>query len=183
MVKIKIDLEESYPFLETRVSSTPLIGYRAFNYSEDKITSVIKNYHWEGPIQRNKYPPAIMWVSMLNAQIQSESNEEVSYFSYDEAKERVGFFVYKTPTLTLLHLSSSYPIYGRLSLFGTVIEHELGFRAQFVRVDKLFVRPLINSYNKIEKIEDIYQCDVEVTRKMRDSLDKDYLEQLKTIGL
>ena len=196
MPKISLDLKRSYPIFETRVGSIPLIGYRAFRLREHReeghpplmLGSVTSSYVWKGPIQRNRKPPAIYWrYAMSYEMAETKGTNDL---------QSPGFFMYKNPTLMDKHLCCEYPIYARLSLFGRVIEHELGFRAQYVRIDKLFFDPYVvaspifdldrwNPKALVEMMEREYHCDVVYDAMIyyMDQMKADYEEQLKTVGL
>jgi hypothetical protein len=53
-----------------------------------------------------------------------------------------------------------YVASGRVELWGKMIEHELGYRSEYARVDSLTI-PIARAYLR-ETLSDLYQCDVEV---------------------
>lgn len=55
-------------------------------------------------------------------------------------RQGVGVHAYRTPMGMNSLRSSSAIVYGRVTLFGQVCIHELGYRAERVRIDRLYLR-------------------------------------------
>ena len=176
MSKINLDLSISYPIIERRISKVPLIGYRAWNLKSGKLASLTADHTIDGPICSNSKPPVIMWKGFLSATARSLE------MTYDEQKQYVGFFCYKNPAMAMKYLDWDYDAWTRVSLFGTVVEHELGYRAQSIRVDKIFTsdRKLWTKHR--DSLESRYQCDVVLIDLMA-ALEDDFNKLLQTYGV
>lgn len=63
------------------------------------------------------------------------------------AVEHNGVYAFKTARDFLTELADHMQVYGKVALWGDVIEHELGYRAQFAKVislEALQHQPLID---------------------------------------
>lgn len=152
-------------------SKTPLIGWRCWKLEKKHnryvCMSITAPVVWEGPTMRtlNNVPP--------HSDFLDGDRNSPTFSAYNRKNPRTdfGIFCYKTPMLLRTYLGYSYPIVGRISLTGIVIEHEYGYRAQTVTMDELWVclppwDTQLNENITTERIaiglEDFYQCPVSV---------------------
>jgi hypothetical protein len=131
----------------TSYSTKSLIGWRVWELAHnDRLLSITAGVSWDGPVMRtdkNRRPVI----------------RELGFIGGDW-----GIYCYKTPNLALKYLGTNYPIIGAISLSGTVIEHELGYRAQIATVRELWVTlgwpKTISLLQKISLLQEIYECPV-----------------------
>lgn len=188
MAKLRLDLKDSYPIYERRVSHIPLIGYRAWSISSSfKLKALTASHTMDGPVDWNPKKPPINWKGFIAATWDQNLRQE----------DYIGFFALKNPELLFKALGYSEMVYARVSLYGTVIEHDIGFRAQRLRIDRLWINGMYTDFLTIEIIstmEETYQCDVDVIpvgnisiaehrRSIPPQIQSDFEDMLSTSGL
>ena len=110
------------------------------------LGSVVVNYIYEGPVVWNEDPPR---------------GQKIHKYMRGPFIRRsdVGFFAYKhRPWRDLVTLSCR--AVASVSLFGTVIEYSLGYRAQGLRIDRILI-PEGFSY-VVEGLDRIYRCPINI---------------------
>jgi hypothetical protein len=131
--KLKLDLRKAYEPIEVVLSKKPLVGYRAWSlgyfYEDGEIEpylhSISTCFVWTSPIVRNNKEPIIKHTTQL--------------FNLD--RNLIGFFAVKDKPKS----SRVIGVIGKVSMFGKVIEHTKGYRAQNMRVDALQVNETITN--------------------------------------
>lgn len=99
-----------------------IVGYRAWrlpNPDEPYLYSITLNFRWErenGPARQNGRKPT----SKL----------------FDGGQYTRGYYAFKSPTVVKWQYHNPYTsfVVGRVHLWGIVIEHEFGYRAEFARI-------------------------------------------------
>lgn len=126
--------------------SEPIKAWRLFELGADgKLQSLITSYVWEGPSGRNPDPPRLDWWWEAGASHASGP----------------GFFSLKDRLL--VSTFSSLGVLAEVENFGTVIEHEYGYRSQGQVIRKLYVPAhLTCKQDLVRLLEQRYQCDVEI---------------------
>lgn len=148
-------LQEHFPSLPTRKSTTPIIAQRSWALTDEyKLRSTFTSTVWEGPI--------------LRADAKPKPNVRIG----DSGDDGHGIYAWHIGVPTLVHvapgagLGRSKPVgavNGTVELKGTVVRHENGYRAEVVRIRNLCLVELDGRRNRNEAIsalEDRYQCDV-----------------------
>lgn len=129
-----VEIPEKPPLEVTKVSA-PYYGYRAWNLGQPSYLRGVyfAEYTYPGPVARNDEPPPD-W-------------EESGYYMipafYTSNMARVnstGFHAYYSPT-EIGQYYINYPVVGRVRCEGSVVEHEVGVRAQAVVIDGLILNP------------------------------------------
>ena len=143
----------------------PLRGWKVFSYDigVDKKTRiltpwVVKNCSYRGPVVWNETPPEPIY-----------DYRAILLLTLARPSNKAGFFAYKyevAPRVlwedrTLAH--PSFFVFGDVSLFGVVYEHEWGYRAQGIRINKLVTTS--TEFLDIEGLEETYRCPVMVCAK------------------
>ena len=135
MVKLKVDARQGFIF-PAGVRTEPLYGYRFWDlirwrYPDEKeyrwgLGSVTYKGVWTRPILRNKNTPITF---------QSAWGRDTSY------RHKLGYFTWSIDVVdrTVDYGHTYIQVIGRISLFGTVVTHERGFRSQNVKIDELIV--------------------------------------------
>lgn len=127
-----------------------------------RLESLVVPYRWYGPVERTDHPvvhpPA--WPPV-------------------EARPEVGFYAC-TPdeAYAALEPYRMLDCVGTVSLFGRVVEHERGYRAEVVRIDRLWLveGPAI-THGELEapdlarELGREYRCPVAVSEDLRDAVD------------
>lgn len=112
--------------LPTRKSDTPLVCYRAWSLVKDErgpaLRSVTAGVTWDGPILRGGGPPAnaIPYTFVYGT---PAPNSDYGIFAYRESHGIV----------------SIGNVWGEIEVFGKVVVHELGVRAECARIRRLLV--------------------------------------------
>lgn len=128
MTKIRINLEEAYPPFQIFLRDRPIIGYRTWRLVfaflegglQPRLASHMTRFVWMGPIQRNSKEPVI-----FDSRVRRKIDRNLlGFYTKRSAREAVKHFSHR-----------EIGAIGQISMFGRVIEHEAGFRAQHVRVD------------------------------------------------
>lgn len=154
-----------------RKHEAPIVAYRCWELGKDIdddwiLCSVAANTHWEGPVIRSDAPP-------LDPQVWDKAKRERP----DEARSvtahvfgKAGIHAVKTfdQVISTAKMYSS-EVYGEVTLWGRVAQFELGYRAEYCMIKKLFVvNTRIFSSDKrvvehiVTSLSRRYQCDVEV---------------------
>lgn len=142
MVRVKLDLRNAYPAFQTHIRDRPIIGYRTWRVvwalTREGVVPLLASHAtpfvWTGPIQRNSKKP-IIYDGHARGKI---DRNLMGFYTKRSAAEAVKHFAYE----------GSIGAIGQISMFGKVIEHKYGFRAQHVRVDHIILlipRTLIQS--------------------------------------
>lgn len=148
------DLKSKLP---TRKATKPFIGYRAWYLSADgdgaALRSVMSDFKWLGPVSRadGKPSPWDPWKSY-----EGQSGEQVfGIYAYDKPQEAIGL---------------TGEVYGRVSLSGTVVVHERGYRAEVATIQQIVLHPsMLYEYKEVceekgitikESLAERYQCPV-----------------------
>jgi hypothetical protein len=107
--------------LPTRKTTEPLVAYRGWRLVEDErgpaLMSVTANVVWDGPILRAEGPPS-----------------EIPPFGRSGTH---GIYAY--PDAARL-LNESQLVWGEIEVFGRVVIHETGLRAESARIRRILVR-------------------------------------------
>lgn len=145
--------------LPRRSSDDRIIGYRLWQLNCDDRGPVLAScstiYFWDGPTVRNPEPP----------------DERESYFGMAAARRSPGFYAYSTPedanehaavTNAALAKYGTTTVVGTVQLFGTVVRHERGYRAQAAIVRSLIVTAKLasNAPEVVRVLERRYGCPV-----------------------
>lgn len=160
--KLRLRLGEALT-IPTVVSNKAIIAYRQWGCNDAGwLHSVAVGYRWEGPVVKNMAPPVL-----FDGRVR---------FKIDP--KHLGFYFSKEPHVpyhsSSFHASDTYyyTVCGVCSLFGRVVEHQHGYRAERARIETLcfFAHDSKSSRTKNTKqnLEKNYHCDVEVF----DSLNK-----------
>ena len=117
---------------------------------EYRLESLVVDYVFDGPVVRN--------TSTLDDQVVYGRAKSLWF----ERKESLGFFACKGNYLEHKTITYMPKAVGRVSLFGIVYEHEIGYRAQCMRIDSLVIgKDLAVARDDLIRI---YRCPVEVTK-------------------
>lgn len=148
--------------LPTVESDEPIIAWRYWELRGDQpdvLRSPIRGDRWLSPILRADAPPLPVDPFMFPP-------ETIIGYGIFAMKTREGLygemFGHHFYRFHLSHTVFDQPlVIGAVELFGTVIEHEIGYRAELVRIKKLEIS---RKYEPVMfLLEQRYQCDVEVT--------------------
>jgi len=133
--------------LPTRKSTTPLRGFRCWEFDGEYLCSFTHNQRWEGPVLRADGPP---------------ENRRPDVVRHDPTTQGYhGIYAYRN--LNYLFPSGSYDyIYGIIDMGGKVVVHEQGLRGEWCTIKLLYLslQQLINYPGIVQKLEDRYQCEV-----------------------
>lgn len=138
--------------LPEREQSEPILGFRGWNLvmrdGSVRIRSVTAGDIWEGPILRaDDEPRDVVWGS--GAFTGEASNRDLGIFAYTLVEG-----AYRTVT------EHSWPVTGLVELFGKVVVHDRGYRAEACRIRELWIEPDAASHR--EALAARYQCEVHV---------------------
>lgn len=158
-VKNQTKIPQPLPTVE---SDEPIIAWRYWELRDDQpdvLRSPIRGDRWLSPILRADAPPLPVDPFMFPP-------ETIIGYGIFAMKTRKGLLgEVRLELLRRFHLSHTVfdqpLVIGAVELFGTVIEHEIGYRAELVRIKRLII-PLELAKHK-HNFEQRYQCDVEVT--------------------
>lgn len=127
------------------------------------LASLIVSYEWQGPVVRAGKPSALPG--------------SLSYSRNSTPRPDVGFFALEPERSHAHAVLSSYPslvCVGTVSLFGRVIEHDHGYRAEGMRVDGLWVVEEMlggdadtTADEVTPELERRYRCDAHVSSTLR----------------
>lgn len=116
----------------------------------------IVDYHWGSPIERNRpgrtERQGLTWCSVAGCA------------ACDYNCPHGGFYCYQPAHIERMAKWSHVHVLGIVSLFGKIAVHEMGYRADCVRIDHLWVLRSENvrfPHGKLQTfLEDTYQCGV-----------------------
>lgn len=139
-------------------------GWSLRNVPDDAppaLASLIVSYRWDGPVVRGGKPSPIL--------------ESLSYSPCEDPRPDVGFFALKPGrTHAELRRYPSLVCVGAVSLFGRVVEHAHGYRAEAVRVDSVCVieetlegRSRVDAKEIAAGLEQRYRCEARVVGGLR----------------
>lgn len=145
-------------------SATPIPAIRGWAIRPGEcgqvgLESLIVRFPWDGPVARTGKP----------------SLESPSLVRCTRPRPEVGFFACK-PEVAYGRLQrySTLSCLGTVSLFGRVVEHEYGYRAEKVRVDALWLvqealprRLRLRIADVAEDLEARYRCRLVLQRSFR----------------
>ncbi len=126
-----------------------------------RLWSVILPYEWDGPVVRTGRPAFDLpeWPPPVTPRPEVGFHACAPEHAYD-----------------LLRQYTALECVGAVSLFGKVIEHELGFRSEVVRVDRLWVvRGLLDRRKRsrvrkiVRALDRQYRCDASVVDDLREA--------------
>lgn len=128
-----------------------------------RLGSLILRYEWDGPVQRTGKP-------ILDSH---------HFLPPTRPRPEVGFYACKPRfAYERLHRYGTLECVGVVSLFGRVVEHEYGYRAERVRVDALWVargalprRWQEETPRIADRLAERYRCDAGARRTVRDALE------------
>lgn len=114
------------PPLPVRRQTGPIVAWRAWDLvvrrGQPRLRSVTAYVEWEGPILRAGGKPAErLWLH---------------HGAVPAMQGDYGIFAYNAPDRQELLLSA---VMGEVELFGRVVRHELGYRAEAARIRKLYL--------------------------------------------
>ena len=115
---------------------SPIVGFRAWTWDTKGLKSLC------GP----RWHPGLALAARCRASVVVGTivgRTEAADDAHDAPQARCTCGVYAAKSLELLRKNryDSCGIYGEVSLWGTVVEHELGWRAQFAYPKSLFLSP------------------------------------------
>lgn len=117
-----------------------IVAFRVWNLRGDCLTPVTRgNEYWDGPVLRADGPPELTGSSGLHS--------------------------VKLDQRVMRELVADYnpSVYGFVAVYGTVVEHEAGYRSSHQAVRKLVLRfPASDAFLRI--LAERYQCDVKIDR-------------------
>lgn len=103
--------------------------WEATSRGKVRLASVIAHYRYEGPVAARRPPMS----GMGPAHASSFADERLGFYAWKNLGRAVFHMLHQT-TFPATHLAIA-----DVSLFGTVIEHEHGYRAQALRFDRIYI--------------------------------------------
>lgn len=152
---------------ERRRTVIPAVrGWSLRTGRDPALASLIVSYRWEGPVVRTGSPPSAL-VGPL------------SYSPGERPRPNIGFFALKpaSPHAELRRYPSLAAV-GTVSLFGRVVEHSHGYRAEGVRIDGLWlIEEKLDRQARgrgaaiVSDLEARYRCDVRLSSTTRSAVE------------
>jgi hypothetical protein len=159
------------PPLEVTQQTEPLVAYRTWRIVAEPrgrpllfvkprydyfLYSETADVRWTGPILRADGKPT--------------ERKMDAFYAQDPVKHPHGIYAYKNGVRAFREAGMTQELYreprvaGKIELFGTVIEHEYGYRAEACRITGLRLAPKVVEKHPgiLEQFEERYQCNVEV---------------------
>lgn len=108
--------------------------------SEPILRSSVTRYVYPGPVCRNSEPPR---PGVVTGTAEADRDPSVGFFAFKIRDEQVARYLKRYMSAMGQGPNGVYRLvpkaFGRVSLFGRVRVHERGFRAEGVRIERLWV--------------------------------------------
>jgi len=127
-----------------------IIAYRAWSVLNGKLRSMAAEFDWEP----NGIPLWRGWIVSNKANMEWPPVPYQSPNGVDE--EFAGFHAFKSMSNVELEYApcdaDDAVVYGQVKLWGTVYEHEFGYRAEYAKIHRLIAYRSLRRYHNVHEV-------------------------------